>query len=79
MPTVKSLTKRVQFDFSPDAFIRLEELQAMTDASTKAEVVRNALKLYEWFIQQVNPRYTLTVEDEKGEDVFRIPASIFRS
>jgi vesicle coat complex subunit len=66
--------QRVQFDFSPEALQRLEELKDKLDASTKAEVIRNALKLYEWFALQIDPSYIVQVEDKDGKIVYRIPA-----
>ena len=67
--------QRVQFDFSPESLRRLEDLKKKTDASTKAEVVRDALKLYEWFVNQVDPSYVVEIEDKDGHNIFRIPAS----
>ena len=43
---------RLQLDFSPEAFERLLRIKEMSDASTNAEVVRNALRLYDWFLDQ---------------------------
>ena len=43
---------RLQLDFSPDAYERLHRIREMSDASTNAEVVRNALRLYDWFLEQ---------------------------
>jgi hypothetical protein len=72
--------KRLQFDFSPDAYKRLEDLKRRMDASTKAEVVRNALKLYELFATQVNPEYIVEIKDQKDERVvFRMPAKALLS
>jgi hypothetical protein len=44
--------QRLQLDFSPEAFARLQDIKDMSDAKTNAEVVRNALRLYEWFLRQ---------------------------
>jgi hypothetical protein len=38
--------RRVQLDLPPRAFDRLQQLKSETEASTYAEVIRNALKLY---------------------------------
>ena len=38
--------RRVQLDLPPRAFDRLQRLKADTEASTYAEVIKNALKLY---------------------------------
>jgi hypothetical protein len=72
----KAQHKKVQFDFSPDTLKRLETLKTRVDAPTMAEVVRNALKVYEWIITQIDSEYTLEIQDEKGKPVFRIPAKV---
>lgn len=51
--------QRVQLDFSPAAFERLAQIKKLADAKTNAEVVRNALRLYEWFLQQKRDDYKL--------------------
>ena len=43
---------RVQLDFSPEAYERLNRIRTRSDAATNAEVVRNALRLYDWFLEQ---------------------------
>lgn len=67
--------QRIQFDFTAESMKRLEELKEKTDASTKAEVVRNALKLYEWFVTQIDPNYVVEIKDQEGTTVFKIPAN----
>jgi len=79
MNTHTTTKQRVQFDFSAEALKRLEDLKEHTDASTKAEVVRNALKLYEWFVSQVDPEFVIEVKDKAGNTVFRIPAKVLLS
>jgi len=71
--------QRVQFDFSPEALQRLEDLKEHVDASTKAEVVRNALKIYEWFVTQVDPNAVIEVKDQQDKTIFRIPAKVLLS
>ena len=80
MNTTKTTTKqRVQFDFSPEALKRLETMQERLDAATKAEVVRNALKLYEWFITQIDQDSTVEIQDKDGKVQFRIPVKVLLS
>ena len=77
MDATKANTKqRIQFDFSPEALKRLEEMQERLDAATKAEVVRNALKLYEWFTAQIDPDSIIEVQDKDGKVEFRIPVKV---
>ena len=42
--------RRIQLDFSPEAYERLIEIKEKSKVRTNAEVVRNALQLYEWFL-----------------------------
>jgi phage terminase large subunit-like protein len=50
---------RLQLDFSPEAYSRLLEVRRKSDARTNAEVVRNALRVYEWFLEQKQNKYKL--------------------
>ena len=50
---------RVTVDLSPDAHARMERLQALVRARSKADLVREALRLYEWIAQK----------NEQGADV----------
>ena len=43
---------RIQFELTPKAARELEDLQKKADATTRAEVIRNALRLYAWFLDQ---------------------------
>ena len=38
--------------FSPEAHERLMRIRERSEAATNAEVVRNALRLYDWFLDQ---------------------------
>ncbi|MDQ6661612.1 MAG: hypothetical protein M3Z24_11680, partial [Chloroflexota bacterium] len=58
---------------------RLETMQERLDASTKAEIVRNSLKLYEWFTTQIDPDSTIEVQDKDGKVQFRIPLKVLLS
>jgi hypothetical protein len=51
--------QRVQLDFTPEAIDRLREIKELAGAKTNAEVVRNALRLYEWFLRQKKENYTI--------------------
>ena len=80
MTSTKASTKqRVQFDFSIEALKRLETMQEQLDASTKAEVVRNALKLYEWFLTQIGEESIIEIQDKEGKTQFRIPVKVLLS
>jgi len=68
--------ERVQFDFSLEALQRVDNMKQKTEASTRAEVVRSALKLYEWFVNEVDLDSTVKVFDKNSEVVAIIPAKL---
>jgi hypothetical protein len=47
-----SKTQRVQIEFSPEAATRLREIKQLADATSNADVLRNALRFYDWFLRQ---------------------------
>jgi metal-responsive CopG/Arc/MetJ family transcriptional regulator len=59
--------ERLQFDFSTEALKRLDDIKDKTDASTRAETVREALRLYEWLVNEVDPDYTIKVYDKSNK------------
>ena len=59
--------ERLQFDFSTEALKRLDDIKAKTDSSTRAETVRDALRLYEWLVNEVDPDYTIKVYDKSNK------------
>jgi hypothetical protein len=69
---------RVQFDFAPDALQRLDELKQESGARTRAETVRNALSLYEWFLGEISPDDTIQVLDRAGKLVSSFKARLLR-
>jgi dihydroxyacid dehydratase/phosphogluconate dehydratase len=50
--TDKIESKRIQMDLAPKALSRLKRLQDTTEAASYAEVVRNALRLYEVLVEE---------------------------
>lgn len=60
-----SETKRVQMDLPEKALDRLRDLRAETDAASYAEVVKNALRLYEALIKEVKAgnKFLVTTPD----------------
>ncbi len=57
---------RVQLELSPVSMKRLRSLKDKTEASSYAEVTKNALKLYEHMIDLARSGDTLLVHDKKG-------------
>lgn len=66
--------QRVQLDFSPDAFERLEELRRETNATTKVEVIRDALRIYEWMAEQSREGRVIELKEKDGTPVGKMEA-----
>jgi hypothetical protein len=64
--SVKTKKNRVQLDFAPRAMERLNALKAKTEAASYAEVVKNALRLYEGLIEEVESGKQFLVRDKDG-------------
>lgn len=76
----KSRTKeRVQMDFSSDALERLDKLKEEIGASTRAETIRQALRLFEWFVNDTHPNDTITITDNNGETVATFKARLLHN
>jgi hypothetical protein len=48
----RSVSKRIQFEFSADALERMEKLKEKTHARSYAELIRDALRAYEWMVEE---------------------------
>lgn len=57
---------RVQFDLPPKSMDRLNVLKIKTEAASYAEVVKNALRLYEALIEETESGKQFFVRDENG-------------
>jgi len=58
---------RVQLDFAHGAMERLNKLKVKTEAASYAEVVKNALRLYEALIEETESGKQFLVRDQDGE------------
>lgn len=63
---VKVQKNRVQLDFAPRSMERLNALKVKTEASSYAEVVKNALRLYEALIDETEDGKQFLVRDKDG-------------
>ena len=57
---------RVQLDFAPRSMERLNALKLKTEASSYAEVVKNALRLYEALIEETENGKQFLTRDKDG-------------
>jgi metal-responsive CopG/Arc/MetJ family transcriptional regulator len=49
---MKKIKHRLQFDLTPEALKQLDEIKNKANLNTRAEVVRNALRLYTWCLDK---------------------------
>ena len=68
-----SKSKRIQMDMPPRSVERLKRLQEVTEAASYAEVMKNALRLYEALIEEVGAGNDIMVK--RGKDI--VPLLIF--
>jgi len=68
--------ERLQFDFSPEALQRLDDIKNKTQATTRAETVRNALRVYEWLVNDVDPDNIIKIFDKKNKLVSSFSAKL---
>jgi len=61
--------ERVQFDFSPEALAHLDATVVKMDAATRAECIRNALKVYEWLVNDLSPDDVIEVRDAVSNEI----------
>jgi hypothetical protein len=66
-PTKGEERHRLQLDFSPEAYAHLLAIRKHAKARTNAEVVRTALRLYEWFLEQKQEQFEIQLV--KGDTV----------
>ncbi len=60
-------TTRVQLELSEKSFGRLQALKETTEAASYAEVIRNALRLYEGLIREEQAGNTLSIQTKDGK------------
>ena len=61
--------RRVQLDLPPKAFERLQRLKADTEASTYAEVMKNALKFYAAAIEYQKEGLKFVIQNKDGTTI----------
>jgi hypothetical protein len=65
--SAEELPTRINLGLSPRAAARLLMLRQKTDASTNAEVLRNALRLYDALIEEVEKGNEFLIRNPNGE------------
>jgi hypothetical protein len=59
-------TRRVQFDFSPEAYAELGGLKTRINAKTKADVIRRSLDALGWVVSVIEKEKRIFVKDGDG-------------
>ena len=62
-------TTRVQLELPPSSMARLKALREKTEAASYAEVLRNALRLYEAMIEEAEKGNDVIIRRKNGEPV----------
>lgn len=60
-------TTRVQLELPPSSMARLKALREKTEAASYAEVLRNALRLYEAMVEEAEKGNDVIIRRTKGE------------
>lgn len=63
----KTKTTRVQIELAEKSYERLNILKEKTEAASYAEVMKNALRLYESIVAQYDAGKRLYVSDKEGK------------
>jgi hypothetical protein len=63
----KKATRRVQLELPQRSMDRLLNLMDVTDASTYTEVMKNALRLYEAIIKEVESGKEIMIKEKDGK------------
>ena len=63
----KEVKYRVQLDFSEEAFNELNQLRENLNASSRAEVVRNAIGVLRWVTSHLRAGNKIVVEKKDGK------------
>ena len=68
-PEVERVTTRVQLEMPPQAMVRLQKLKERTEAASYAEVIRNALRLFEALVEEHDRGADFFLKRSDGETV----------
>ena len=62
-------TTRVQLEMPPQAMVRLQKMKDLTEAASYAEVIRNALRLFEALVDEHEKGSEFSLKRANGEIV----------
>lgn len=76
---IKREKERVQLDFASESLSRLDALKERIGASTRAETIRQALRLYEWFVNETESDSTIQIFDREGQTIAKFKAGLLHN
>lgn len=62
----KPARTRVQIDLAPQSYERLKRLKEITEASSYTDVLKDALRVYEYLVESTDRGERLSVTDKDG-------------
>jgi hypothetical protein len=57
---------RVQFDFTPEALSTLDRLKEKLSLSSRADVIRYALRILDWTLERLQSENKILVQEKDG-------------
>ena len=70
-----SKKQRIQFDLTAEALEALDGLKDLSQATTRAELLKNSLRLFAWFLQKRLDGYDILLR--KGSEIEKIEIPLF--
>ena len=67
-----AIRHRLQIDMSDKALAQLKEIQVATDAQTRAEVIRNALRVYAWLVLQRKEGFDISLLKRRDDQEIEV-------
>jgi len=65
--TNENETTRVQMDLSPSSLERLKRLKKMVEAKNYTDVMKDALRLFEWIVEEESAGSKFVIKKKDGE------------
>lgn len=63
----------LRFAFTTDALQLLDSLTEQTGLDSRADVIKNALRVYEWFVTKVDEEDIIEIKDRDSQVKHSIP------
>lgn len=68
---------RLQLDFTKETYELLEKMKIESECSSKVEVIRRSIRIYEWMLEQAKEKRFIEVVNAEGKQITRIEAKWF--